>query len=84
MNDLEVLTDSNPRQAQLLHLGIAWDWDAPHSDPRFQELICRINFLSPFATETSIQHGRDTTARADTSSLVSHAFLVHGSLIHWL
>lgn len=32
------------REAPLVHLGVAWDWDFLRSDPRFQAILGRLNF----------------------------------------
>jgi tetratricopeptide (TPR) repeat protein len=34
-------------ETPLYHLGVAWDWDFLRSEPRFQELIRRMNFPPP-------------------------------------
>ena len=34
------------RESPLIHLGVAWDWDFLRSDPRFQDLLCRVG-LTP-------------------------------------
>jgi eukaryotic-like serine/threonine-protein kinase len=32
------------RETPLVHLGVAWDWDQLRPDPRFQDLLRRMNF----------------------------------------
>ena len=32
------------RETPLVHLGVAWDWDQLRADPRFQDLMHRMNF----------------------------------------
>lgn len=32
------------RETPLVHLNVAWDWDSVRHDPRFQDLLRRMNF----------------------------------------
>jgi serine/threonine-protein kinase len=32
------------RETTLIHVGVGWDWDGLRSDPRFQDLLRRMNF----------------------------------------
>ncbi len=34
-------------ELNLIHIGVGWDWDALHGEPRFRQLLRRINVPPP-------------------------------------